>query len=90
MSAFTGNGKPSTTQTLLVAPPVFQVTKTDSYVPAGTVTDSTAVGITCSPPMFPILPQDVDVNAFGPSPPPPSCPVAKADNQTIDVLKALL
>ena len=88
MSAFTGKGNPSTIHTLEVAPPVFHVIKTDSKVPAGTVTSSTAVGTTCSPPMFPIFPQDLSENAFGPSFPPSSYPVANADSQTTEVLKA--
>ncbi len=72
---------------MLVYPPVFQVINTDSKVPSGTVTSSTAVGITCSPPIFPIFPQDLSENAFGPSFPPSSYPVANAESHTRDDLK---
>ena len=51
---------------------------------------SIALGSTCSPPMFPIFPQDVAENAFGPFPPELSSEVAKADNHAIEDLKAPL
>ena len=86
----TGNGKSSTTQTLLVFPPVFHPTTTLSNVPPGVVTSSMVMGLTCSPPMFPIFPQDVEVNAFGPFPPELESDVAKAESHAIEDLKAPL
>jgi len=85
-----GNGKSSRIQTLLTAPPVFHETITVSQVPAGTVTVSIAFGITCSPPMFPIFPQDIAENSLGPFPPDLSSDVANADNQATDDLNAPL
>ena len=86
--AFTGNGNSSTIQTLLEAPPVFHDTNTVSQVPDGTVIVSRAVGITCSPPMFPIFPQDFAEKSFGPFPPELPSDVAKADSHATDDLNA--
>ena len=78
VAAWIGNGKSSTTHTLLTDPPVFHVTKTVSHVPAGTVTSSIAVGSICSPPIFAILPQETSENALG------SLAVAYADSHGTD------
>ena len=47
-------------------------------------------GITCSPPMFPILPHDTSPNSFGPFPPELPSDVTNADNQTTEDLNAPL
>ena len=88
VEALIGNGKSSTIQTSLVAPPVFQEIKTVSQVPEGIVIVSSAFGITCSPPMFPILPHDTELNSFGPFPPLLPSDVANADNHATDDLNA--
>jgi len=85
--ACTGNGNPSTTHTLLSAPPVRHATTTDSSnVPPRTLTLATSFGSICSPPMLPILPHDGSLKAFGPSPPAPPYAVAKAESQAIEDL----
>ncbi|MBS1267514.1 MAG: hypothetical protein MAG458_00216 [Nitrosopumilus sp.] len=86
--ALIGNGKSSTIQTLLVAPPVFHETNTVSQVPEEITVVSKAVGITCSPPIFPILPHETELNSFGPFPPLLPSEVANADNHAIDDLNA--
>ena len=88
VAPFTGNGKSSTIQTLLVAPPVFQPTTTVSQVPDFIVISSMDIGTTCSPPIFPIFPQDFAANSFGPLPPELPSEVANADNQATEDLKA--
>ena len=85
--AFTGNGKPSTTQIRLTCPPVFHVTSTDSKSPALVLTVSRDVGLTCSPPMLAIFPQEGARKSFGPSFE-SGCAVANDESQTIDVLNA--
>ena len=89
VEALIGNGKSSTIQTLLVAPPVFQDTKTvSSQLPAVTVRGCIEVGSICSPPIFAILPQETEENSLGPFPPLLPSDVAKADNHTTDDLNA--
>ncbi len=88
VEAFIGNGKPSTTQTSLVAPPVFHETRTVSQVPDLIEIVSIPDGITCSPPIFPILPQDTEENSFGPFPPARSSDVANADSHATEDLNA--
>ena len=49
---------------------------------------SIAIGRTCSPPIFPIFPQDISLKFLGPFPPELLSDVANADNQTIEDLNA--
>ena len=86
--AFIGNGNSSTIQTLLDAPPVFHPMRTVSHVSPAALTSSTAKGSTCSPPMLPILPHEVSLNAFGPLPPWSLSAVANADSHTTEDLNA--
>ena len=88
VAPFTGNGKSSTIQTLLTAPPVFQPTIMVSQVPDFIVKLSIDIGTTCSPPIFPIFPQDFASNALGPFPPELPSDVAKADNHATEDLNA--
>ena len=90
VEALIGNGKLSTIQTSLVAPPVFHEIKIVSQVPEAIVIVSSADGITCSPPMFPILPQDTSPNSLGPFPPLLPSDVANADNHATEDLNAPL
>ena len=86
--AFIGNGNSSTIQILLDAPPVFHPICMVSHTFPAALIFSTASGLTCSPPMFPILPHDVALNSFGPLPPASPSEVANADSHTIDDLNA--